>query len=61
MAEVEIPDVLCPAGLLFVGVGLEDERLFLTAQFEPRRVTGNVLIEGEITCLEGGEYMHMQR
>ena len=51
VAEVEVPDVLSPAGLLFLRLCLEHQHLFLLAQFETRWVTGNVLVESKVTRL----------
>ena len=55
VTEVEVPDILSPAGLVFLRLCLEDQHLFLLAQLETCRVSRDVLIQSEVTCLVGGE------
>ena len=51
MAEVEVPDILCPTSPVSLRLCLEDQRLFLPAQLKACRVAWHVLIESEVTCL----------
>ena len=51
MTEVEVPDVLHPASSLILRLSVEDQGLLLLAQFEPSRVTRNVLVQGKVTSL----------
>ena len=44
VAEVEVPDILRPASLVGLCLGLEDERLSLPAQLESCRMPWHVLI-----------------